>query len=60
MRLANLIEMRQILIIGFPVAVILILTAMVAYERHTESKEARKRTTHLKRWISDQGPASHE
>lgn len=52
--------MRQILIIGLPIAVILILTAMVAYERHTESKEARKRTGHLKRWISDQGPAPHE
>jgi hypothetical protein len=52
--------MRQILIIGLPIAVILILTAMVAYERHTENKEARKRTGHLKRWINDQGPAPHE
>lgn len=52
--------MRQTLIIGLPIAVILILAAMVAYERHTESKEARKRTGHLKRWISDQGPAPHD
>ena len=52
--------MRQIVIIGLPIAVILILTAVVAYERHTESKEERKRTGHLKRWMSDQGPAPHE
>ena len=52
--------MRQIVIIGLPIAVILILTAMVAYERHSESKEARKRTDHLKRWMSDQGSAPHE
>jgi hypothetical protein len=52
--------MRQILIIGIPVAVILILGGIVAYERHTERKEAHKRTGHLKRWISDQGPAPHE
>ena len=52
--------MRQILIIGIPVAVILILAAMVAYELHSESKEARKRTGHLKRWLDDQGPARHE
>ncbi len=52
--------MRQVLIIGIPVAVILILTAMVAYERHTESSEARKRTGHLKRWMDDQGSAPHE
>ena len=52
--------MRQVLIIGIPVAVILILIAMVAYERHTESMEARKRTGHLKRWLNDQGPAPHE
>ena len=51
--------MRQILIIGLPIAVILILTAMVAYERHSESKEARKRTGHLKRWMSDQGAPPH-
>jgi len=60
MRLVNLVDMRQILIIGLPIALILILTAVVAYERHTESKEARKRTSHLKRWISDQGPAPPE
>ena len=52
--------MRQILIIGLPIAVILILTALVAYERHTESKEARKRTGHLKRWINEQDPAPPE
>ena len=52
--------MRQVLIIGIPVAVILILTGMVAYERHTDSTEARKRTQHLKRWMNDQGPAPHE
>ena len=49
--------MRQVLIIGIPVAAILILGAVVAYERHTESTEARKRTQHLKRWLNDQGPA---
>ncbi len=52
--------MRQVLIIGIPVTVILILAALVAYERHTESKEARKRSGHLKRWMNDQGPAPHE
>jgi hypothetical protein len=52
--------MRQTLIIGLPIAVILILTAMVAYERHSENKEARRRTGHLKRWINDQGPAPPE
>ena len=49
--------MREVLIIGIPVALILILGGMVAYERHTESAEARKRTSHLKRWLHDQDPA---
>jgi hypothetical protein len=52
--------MREVLIIAIPVAVILILTGMVAYERHTESAEARKRTSHLKRWLNNQGPAPRE
>ena len=52
--------MPPVLVIGIPVAVILILTGMVAYERHTESTEARKREQHLKRWLNDQGPPPHE
>ena len=52
--------MREVLIIGIPVAVILILAALVAFERHTESAEARKRTDHLKRWLNKQGPAPRE
>lgn len=57
---ANLVGMREVLIIGIPVAVILILTALVAYERHAESAEARKRTDHLKRWLHEQGPGPRE
>jgi hypothetical protein len=52
--------MAPVLIIGIPVAVILILAGMVAYERHRENTEARKRTQHLKRWMNDQGPAPPE
>jgi hypothetical protein len=52
--------MREVLIIGIPVAAILILGAVVAYERHAENTEARKRTQHLKRWMNDQGPPPHE
>ncbi len=52
--------MREVLIVALPVAVILILTGMVAYERHTESAEARKRSGHLKRWMSDQDHAPRE
>ena len=52
--------MPSVLIIGIPVAVILILTGMVVYERHAASTEARKRSEHLKRWLGGQGPAPHE
>ena len=48
--------MPTYLLVGIPVAIICILGGMVAYERHTEKKEARKREEGLRRWMGSQEP----
>ena len=48
--------MPTYLLVGIPVAIICILGGLVAYERYTEKKDARKREEGLKRWMGSQGP----
>ena len=48
--------MPTYLLVGIPVAIICILGGLVAYERHTEKKEERKRSEGLKRWMGSQNP----
>jgi hypothetical protein len=48
------------MMVGVPVAIIFILGGIVAYERHTEKADERKRAENLKRWMGSQDsrPAS--
>jgi hypothetical protein len=48
--------MPTYLVVGIPVAIICILGGLVAYERHTEKTEERKRAEGLKRWMGSQDP----
>ena len=48
--------MPTYVLVGIPAAIICILGGLVAYERHTEKSEERKRSESLKRWIGSQDP----
>jgi hypothetical protein len=49
--------MPTYVMVGIPAAIICILGGVVAYERHTEKAEERKRAEDLKRWMGSQGAA---
>ena len=46
--------MPTYLLVGIPTAIICVLGGLIAYERYTEQKEARKRELGLKRWLGSQ------
>jgi hypothetical protein len=46
--------MPTYMMVGVPVAIIFILGGIVAYERHTEKADERKRAENLKRWMGSQ------
>lgn len=46
--------MPTYLLVGIPAAIICILGGLVAYERHTEKADERKRAESLKRWMGSQ------
>lgn len=48
--------MPTYVLVGIPAAIICILGGLVAYERHTEKSEERKRSESLKRWMVSQDP----
>jgi hypothetical protein len=47
--------MPTYVLVGIPAAIICLLGGLVAYERHTEKAEERKRAENLKRWMESQG-----
>lgn len=48
--------MPTYLLVGIPAAIICLLGGLVAYERHTEKADERKRAEGLKRWMDSQVP----
>ncbi|HTM13729.1 MAG TPA: hypothetical protein VL127_12480 [Bryobacteraceae bacterium] len=41
-------------LVGIPAAIICLLGGLVAYERHTEKADERRRAESLKRWMGSQ------